>query len=929
MKKVLFFCFVLLCTEALWAQYKQNYSALNPALFLYHDADVYLDNPVKFNDGQQLIVPDPQRYPWEATLENGMPNVTIDTDRDIMAIYLSSFISYSPTPPSKMGVLAYYNASETEPDAWNRAQPELYWFNPKGKPGDEAISPVKKDGYLSTNIVAVDIESVGLFEDKTALSKPMKWIYLPQRESHNKVISAYEMDKTFNEQGLLTGFWQMKNDRMEKQLNFTFDFINGDAHMNFYKVDGDYYFITRLNAKRSYLQSGEVLPFERDPRKRYRRKTVTNVGPVLKSEHVDFSIALDMATPQWEAYSVQPFQLDDFENDIWWGLVTTFGSAGFPDTEYKQRTELALTNDGVHWRWLKPGVPFLDNGPDPSSPDFGCINIGKPVRYYAWDHTMKYLFYFYASSPQRHVAGRNSGVSLAVGTYGKIAGLHADAQEKQFFSTSEDLTKGLPVEQLPTYSLASAFSLDAESFYPRIMADVTEDPRGKQLPQLNSYAAVLLYAYDKNQPHGMGHYLCGSLGNCEQGSMLPSDNFEAVSFVKGGEDGHSRNAMLQYLKSYSDEHPTEIVSIKDFPPVPVVMQAYVKNATLYSVQFTAKKSGQFPLDVTKASRQQGKGVWTYTVPQPSQQCTTIDFSNEPRLPNQQLPVDQVSGTLALQVIPGLTTNEEQTVFRMYKDGDEDNYWGIYYEPDKGFTYRLVKDKTIFATMQLLPPAGTTFENKTVTLLLEAVPHKDRKMAPYFKEESALFSVVCPEIGYSASLQQPILWEWRHAKGSITPSDSANARAFAYLQFSSFIPGLQKITLGAKNEACASPFAGRVLKAEIAKKLPSGDAFFWPTGTMESTEQPAGDRLSANHSVISVEPLVDAMGRKVLNIDIRSEADQDITVCLQGMDGLVRETTRHVSGREPWLYDLSDLPLGQYTVEVRSENFIARKDININ
>ena len=70
-----------------------------------------------------------------------------------------------------------------------------------------------------------------------------------------------------------------------------------------------------------------------------------------------------MSTLRWEPYSMQPVRLPDFEKDIWWGLVTMFGTEGDVEVQHKQRTELAISNDGINWKYLKPGIPFLDNVP--------------------------------------------------------------------------------------------------------------------------------------------------------------------------------------------------------------------------------------------------------------------------------------------------------------------------------------------------------------------------------------------------------------------------------------------------------------------------------------------------------------------------------------------------------------------------------------
>lgn len=60
--------------------------------------------------------------------------------------------------------------------------------------------------------------------------------------------------------------------------------------MNYFKHNGKYYFVSRLNGKRSALKQGETLPLRPDARKRYRRETVTEIGPQLVSKNVDLPL---------------------------------------------------------------------------------------------------------------------------------------------------------------------------------------------------------------------------------------------------------------------------------------------------------------------------------------------------------------------------------------------------------------------------------------------------------------------------------------------------------------------------------------------------------------------------------------------------------------------------------------------------------------
>lgn len=812
-----------------YSQNEQKYSAVNPALFLYTVDDVYIKPLEKYDNGKNIIKPNPATYPWEARLENGMPNVIRDQNGNL-SIYISSFISFAAKPPSKVGALVYTN-NTTNIKNWQRPDAGLYWYNPSGTTADEKISSVFRSGYQATNIVAVDIESLGIYDDYEITNKPIKLIYLPQRESGNKMIAGYEMDKTFTDKGVLSGFSTMKNDRVSNQKKFIFKFINGDTHMNYLKQNGKYYFVSRLNAKRSALKAGETLPLKPDNRKRYRRETITEVGSQLVSKDVDFNIALDMSTTQWEPYSMQPVRLPGFENDIWWGLVTMFGTEGDEQVQHKQRTELAISNDGVNWRYLKPGTPFLDNGTDPQSDDYGCINIAKPILNTRFSSNPIDVYYFYAASNMRHVAGRNPGISLALGKYGKMAGLKADQTPKKFYSM-EPTNHAITVDDMPKFSFYNAFR-EGGDFFPYILADVTDDPRGKTLNQLNSYAAILIYAFDPNRDHGKGKLLGGTLGSSVQGSRTISDNYEAVGFTSSGMDGNSKEMLLAYLKSYSELHPQEIVSIKNFPEIPVVFEATMKNSVLYGIKFKkGNQAEEASVDLTAASSFTGGNLWSFNPPTPSSPCHTENFGDVERLPNQKLPIEKEIGSIALKVMPKSSTNL-QTVMRM--SGDDDNNMSIYYNSSGSFQYVLEKDGLFFASMIVQPPAGKTFVNKEVILTFESVKNDSRKYGKAMKEESAVFRVSCPAINFDKVVQQDIIFNWKHPAGSVTAADSANARAFAYLGFSAFIAGMDKISVGGKNSNCDDPFSGSIYQVEVAEKLPSGSSDFWNNTTTRSAQ----------------------------------------------------------------------------------------------
>lgn len=799
--------------------YSVKYSAVNPALFLYNSDDVHINSPSKFENGKNVINPNPVTFPWEGRLENGMPNVIVSEYGDL-SIYLSSFIAFANRPPSKVGAVVYTNNTDSYTN-WNRPNAGLYWFDVNGTVADDKVVSTPGGNTLSTNIVATDIESLGIYDQYDVSKDGIKLIYLPQRESHNKIISAYLMDKTFNTDGVLSGFSKMKADRQKNQVDFTFDFINGDTHMGILKVADNYSFVSRVNAKRSYVKPTEHLPFRPDARKRYRRETISPIGYNFVSQHVSLNVALDMSTPQWEPYSMQPFQMPGFEHDIWYGLVTMFGTEGDPDVAAKQRTELAISNDGFHWRYLKPGVPFLDNGTDPNSDDYGCINAAIPVNNTKFSSDRDDLYYFYAASNKRHVAGRNPGVSLAFGRRGAWAGLQASQSEKQFNSPCG--SNFVQHRASPSYSLYNAFYMGNQCT-PQLLADVTQDPTGKNISNLNSYAAVLIYALDPST-NNKGSLLTAVLGNCQSGSSSPSNTYESVPFIYQGKDASSKYYLMQYFRELSQSKPDEIISMKTMDAIPVLVESKIKNGTLYGLKFEmTKPDAACPLSLEHTTLFQPKNIWTHAQTNAAD-FFTQDFSGVKLAPNETTPVNMTTGTIAITATPA-SQSSDQVLINMYGDSNNDNSLDITYNSQGQFVYTLTKDNLPFAQMVIEPPTGQSFVGKQVNITLESVLPRYRKYGKNITEQVTLFRVSCPALGFEKIVPQQVLWDWKHADGQITDSDRANAQCFAFLEFSSFAPSLNKITVGSKNSSGVAKFMGTIHKVEVAPTLPEGSSDFW-------------------------------------------------------------------------------------------------------
>lgn len=797
--------------------YSARFSAVNPALFGYTPNDVYICQPTKYNNGENVIKPDPEKYPWEASLGNGMPNVIVDEYGNV-SVYLSSFLAFASKPPSRVGMVAYTNNTSSYTN-WTRPNAGLYWYNPKGQTADEKISADSIAWSQSTNVVAIDIESVGMYDEYDVSKNGIKLIYLPQRESHNKILSAYEMNKSFRPNGLLSGFYDMKYNRTRLQSNFTFNFINGDTHMGWIRLNGIFSFVSRVNAKRSYIKPDEHLPFRPDHRKRYRRETVTVVGPSIVSQHVPLDVALDMSTPQWEPYSMQPFQMPGYEQDIWWGIATMYGTSGDPDVDAKQRSELAISNDGFNWHYLKPGFPFIDNGTDPNSDDYGCINAAIPVNNTKFSSDRKDLYYFYAASNKRHVSGRNPGVSLAFGVRGKWAGLHSDSDRKVFTSTKNDeiLSSGLSA----TYSLYNGFYIGSNCC-PFILSDVTEDPTGKNINNMNSYSAFFMYAQEGNT---RGDLLLAVFGAPKSGTTTPSDDYEAVGFTYGGKDASSKYYLLRHLKKISEKDPTSIISMRQLPPFSVSLEYWGKNSNFYGIEFEiTKPEAECPLSVENMSLHQPKNIWLFTQDTHGQ-YSTHDFSNEKLIPNETPPTCMVTGTLAIDATLA-DLEGEQVIVKVHGDKSNNNSMSISVTQLGDIVYKLTKDGETFAEMKVSPPEGQTFRRKRVSITVESLHPRNRKYGKEITDQVTLFRVSCPEMGFEKIVPQPIIWDWKHAEGAITESDRANAQCFAFLQFTSFVPSMTSVSIGCEDETGASRFHGTVHKTQFAPQLPVGKSDFW-------------------------------------------------------------------------------------------------------
>lgn len=926
MKKILSLFLFLVPFVLSNAQETNNvrYSAVNPALFLYQDGDVFINPPQKYNNGNHLVSPSPVAYPWEAHLENGMPNVFVDPNKNV-SVYISSFLIYNPSGGSKVGAMVYTNNSNNL-EKWDRPNAGLYWYKASGATPDEKISSTYVSGSVATNIVAADIESLSFLEETINGTKKVRAVYSPQRQSVSNLLAVYDMDRTFNTIGVLNGFNSMKQDRLQKQKMLHYRFTNGGTHLNLFKQHGKYYLNGRVNTRRTYLQSGEVPPFNPDPRKRFRRSTVSELGNNVASGEYDYYTALDMSTTEWEPYSIQSFKLPGYEDDIQWGLITMYGTDGIESLEMKQRTELAFTVDGMHWKYLKSGTPFLDNGTDPNSDDYGCINIAKPVWGTKFYSDPRKLLYFYASSNHRHVITRQTGISLATGIFGKLAGLYAGNQVKSFTSMSPQNNALVETADMIHFYVGKAFGLGKE-FCPYILADITEDPRGKLIQDLGSYVALSIYEYDAQASEGKGKRLGAVLGSSLKGTTLVSDDFESVPIVSSGKDMTDKSVILDYIRDYSKKHPNQIIDFNTMAPIPVLLEVSVKNATFYGIEFKNQSENRdVAVDLTQTSNFDKQNLWEYKPTSPQKgTCQSFDFSNEKKLPNMSLPVDMSNGAFAFKVTPE-SSKSDQVIFKM--SGDNNNYLSLIYTSGGKYQYEMVKDGIPFNKLEIAPPLGKSFAGKTSTITLEGTPCRDRKYLKNYTEDVTVMRVNVPSMSFEETVHEPITWNWKHQTGQITQSDTAVARAFAYVPFTSFVAGMTKINVGGNSDSCDKNFLGLIEQIEVSDGLPSGDKDFWSVPTTRNILANINEN-SVEASELSIFPNPVKRG-ELLTIRINSSSEEPVELHIYDLLGrdVYHQIYEISQGINNFTCETSGLSLGIHLLTVKLGSKVLTKKIMI-
>lgn len=174
-----------------------------------------------------------------------------------------------------------------------------------------------------------------------------------------------------------------------------------------------------------------------------------------------------------------------------------------------------------------------------------------------------------------------------------------------------------------------------------------------------------------------------------------------------------------------------------------------KNAVLYGIKFDKDKgSDKALLGLTAPLNYRGGNLWSYIPVAPSSPHSTQDFSHLIKLPNQEMPIDKIMGSIAVRLTPVPGTSQ-QAVLRLY--GTDNGDIGTYYNFSGAFQCEMRKDGIPFANMMIVPPTGKSFTNKEAMLTFEAVKNTDRKYARSQKKESAVSRVSCPIINYEKTV----------------------------------------------------------------------------------------------------------------------------------------------------------------------------------
>lgn len=858
-----------------------RFSAVNPTLFLYSTDDVYINVPTKHNNGAHLVAQNKTSYLWEDAWDNGYPNVFV-TPTGNVAAYLSIFTFLDPAKKNSQVGVEFLKTNNALGN-WARPGLGILHYDPSASAADRVNTNGQGE---NTNLVVKKIETVGITDDNGEL----KMVYRPHGKDaqgapifNGRTYHGYKTSKSFDANeafSFFTGTSPFNSNYTQLQNNIDAAFISGDSHSKVYStgtdIDTKNYFTTRLRPVAETAVPGyqpnsnhPTSPTIADERKQWRRSYAVEIDPNFGNSKHELIPLLDPQANGAEPYSLQPYRLNGFEGDIYWGLVTMYDNdckfncwpntnGSWPSPSARkwdtQWTELAISTDGKNWKYLKPGTPFIPNGDQQgktNADDQYTVNVALPVSGTQF-HDANYpeeQYYFYVSSKEKHKASnRKGGISLAKGDYGKMAGLISSSGEKTFQSMNPMNPALYPttpqLNDLPKISLVELVNMDFNSSIVPfgILSDVDDYiPGTANLSNLPSdYVRVDIYTAEiVPGSNGKGSLLIGAFGN-NAGGSVHSKTYESVpygvSYTRGANNyqttSNSKQLIFNHLYKIANTSGTpQVVKLSDYTEVPVILEAKVKAATFYGFQLG---DNGFPLSTDEASDFNPQNpVYSF---QPTN--TTFGGSNrcsemtQPQsiatpLPNQVAVTDLHQGSIAIKVRPSQANpTAEQFIFGLW--GDDNNHIAITYGTDGKYHYRVKKDGLNFVSLSIAPGdvSVSSFQNQTATITIETAniskypnyqsgtpgpPTIPRSILPNFRVKVGSHSKIdVPSITFQNTV----------------PKDSADARIKKYDLFASFLPTLNKVVIGYNgNGSCSGGFQGNIYGIEVSSELPTNGDFY--------------------------------------------------------------------------------------------------------
>lgn len=958
-----------------------RFSAVNPALFLYSADDVYINAPTKHNNGAHLVAQNKTSFPWEDAWDNGYPNVFV-TPTGNVAAYLSVFTFFDPNKKDSQTAIEFLRTNN-QLDWWLR--PDLGVLHYDASTAIHADKVNNNGTGQSTNLIAEELETMGI----TAENNDLRLVYRIHGKTdgvqifNGHTFHGYKTTKSFDSNEAFSFFTNTSNpfNSYYTRNNIKAPFLSADTHNKVYAASNghsiQYYFTTRLRpvspvAVPGYRPNGNRPagaggPTTSDEKKQWRRSYAIEIDPNLDTSvyHSELTPLLDPQDNGAEPYSLQPYRLPGFEGDILWGLVTMYDNACKLDCWTNndwdtQWTELAISTDGRHWKYLKPGTPFIPNGHqegDSNVDDLYTVNAALPVmatRFHNTDY-LEEQYYFYVSSKEKHKDSQNrvGGISLAKGDYGKMAGLHVpNINGKTFYSMNPKNTNvGVDTNNILKLSLSDIFFIGANTSVNLnrkvklgILADVTNHINDtiyfvEDIPA--SYVSVNFHAYDANDPEGTGELIFGGFANATP-SNIPSKNYDIVPYISNQFTkkvnnlitSNSKNQIFTFLAAYQRRRGG-IVSTKK--TIPIVIRADVANATFYGFQLEGRMNHPSPLKTDPPAH--------FTPPNPIYSLDLTGNSvfgscsrwNEMMhlqsiaapVPNQVAITDLPQGAIAIKVRPSQANpSTEQFIFGLW--GDDNNHIAVTYGTDGKYHYRVRKDAVNFIDFSIAPVdlSLSSFHNQTATITIENI--NKNKYGPGSWDPTQIVDGtsrnIVPnmrvKVGSSTHVVVPTITLLPDLPANF--KHNADTRISHYDIFASFLPTLDRAVTGFNGgSGCSGVFQGNIYGIEVSTELPTNSDFY--SSALQSL------RTTDDHPQ-AVVPKVDLVSNELqvypnptqgnINVGFNIPEFQLVRISLLDLNGKIvaRLWNRDMdAGNYNFNFPLASVPAGMYLLQVQTPN----------